>query len=162
MTWAAGLSVSDIFSACLKSANSSHGITDDSARLRSLGEHLIALGSLPQADWEEFVRLKVWQIRGEFVSYLEDLLERYEGQPDFWAEDVRAFVDASRNAFAGEDYLAPKELIGRVEAKEARSLTHRLVRQYGQLLCWWPQIVEAAGRLRSRGHRLAQRVPAQQ
>lgn len=119
------------------------------ARLRRLGAYLTDLAGLPAADFDELVRLGVWDSMSGLISALE---ERLAGPaPEFWARDAERFiVQTRRNA------LSPVEEL--YSALGGRAALQRLLERYGELLAWWPAIVAAAGQLRASGQRLARPV----
>ena len=84
------------------------------------------------------------------ISELEDRLQnREDSLPAFWRQDARALVARAR-----ESALVPVAdlytLRGGTEA-----LQHLLV-QFGQMLEYWPVMLEVARHLRAEGYRLAQ------
>jgi hypothetical protein len=133
------------------------GLMNEAERLRALGRHLIEIGSLRQPDFEEFARLHIWRLQCDYARYHEQHLAACGAQPEFWASDIRRFTETLRRALPGKDYLVPRDLLAaRRDPEEARCLARRLVFRFGQLLHWWPELVEAARTLRDREHRLAQ------
>ena len=57
-----------------------------------------------------------------------------------------------------EDYAVPRDLRAGRTVDDARILTRRLVLRFGQLLEAWPEVVDAAKRLRANGRRLVSPV----
>lgn len=122
-----------------------------SERLRGLGRYLEDLGRLPEEDFEEFVRLTVWDSMAGVISNLEERLGGADGVPDYWARDARAFV-----ALARRSALTP---VGELYALDGgREAFQSLLVRFGQVLSWWPDMVGAARRLRADGERLARPV----
>lgn len=121
-----------------------------SERLRKLGRHLEELGSLPKASFEEFIRLHTWRTMSSLISELEERLRNREDPlPAFWLQDARALVARAR-----ESALVPvADLYALRGGTEA--LQHLLV-QFGQMLEYWPVMLEVARHLRTEGYRLAQ------
>jgi hypothetical protein len=127
-------------------------------RLRALGKHLTELGTMALADFEEFARIQLWSRAITEISLLEQRLQLYGGAPDFWAGDVKKRLAVLRETLPEEGQIVARDLTAGRSVKEARELMQRLVLKFGRLLAWWPEIVEAAKRLRARGRRLAQPV----
>lgn len=126
------------------------GLTPSPAeRLRRLGAFLTDLARLPAAEFDEFVRLGMWDSMSALITGLE---ERLDGPvPDYWARDAQRFIAAARKSA-----LAPVgELCSELGGREA---LRRLLERYGQLLAWWPAIVQAAGELNAAGERLSRPV----
>ncbi len=124
-------------------------------RLRKLGRELEALGSLSSAGFDEAVRLQVGHEVSQYLLDLEEQLERRNAQPAFWAADIRKVMTLMRESLTRAEFYVPADLQYGHSLSEARDMTQRFVRQFGQLLYWWPAMVEAARALRAQGHRLA-------
>ncbi|GEM_PF-453932 len=154
---ASGFDTAKLIVECVKSCSFGPGQTGPKQRLRALGTHLTELGSLPQADFEEFVRLQVWRTSSSFISQAEEQLQQYSAEPAFWANDVKKYLDILCQSLTRDDYFVPLDLLARRSTSEARELAQRLVLKFGQLLCWWPDMVEVAKKLRSQGQRLARK-----
>ncbi len=121
-------------------------------RLRRLGYYLTELGRLPGPAFDEFARLAMWASMSTLISNLEGRLASQDPVPARWMRDARQFIAKARRSA-----LAPAEQL--YAATGGREALQRLLRQFGELIIWWPVIVEAAGELRAAGHRLAQPVP---
>lgn len=153
-----GLTTADILISCIAGHEAGPGTLSDRERLRRLGRRLTALGSLEPGEFDEFLRLHLWRRAAAYAAALETLLRVHGESPRFWADDVKRTLDTLRAALPKEDYAVPRDLLAGRDADEARALTRRLVLKFGQLLEAWPEIVDAAKRLRARGHRPAQPV----
>jgi len=156
--FASSLRFNNIVVACVASFNVWTTMLNTTERFAALGKHLIELGSMTLQDFEEFVRINLWRMQSDYISFLVAHLDSYDGSPDFWANDVEQFIDTLRTAMADPDYLVPGDLLENRSAEEARKLSQRLVLKFGQLLYWWPEIVNAARNLRAKGQRLATAV----
>ncbi|WP_017717584.1 HAD-IIIC family phosphatase [Kamptonema formosum] len=152
---ASGFDTAKLIVECVKSCSFGPGQTGAKQRLRALGTHLTELGSLPKADFEEFVRLQVWRTSSSFISQAEEQLQQCQESPAFWANDVKKYLDILCQSLTRDDYFVPLDLLAGRSTSEARELAQRLVLKFGQLLCWWPDMVEVAKKLRSQGQRLA-------
>jgi hypothetical protein len=127
-------------------------------RLRALGARLAELGAAAPADIEAALSALLRAQLGGLRARLEALLGEHGGQPPCWAEDVRRLLAALREALPQPGWAAPTDLRNVVGAAQAPELFRRLVRQFGDLLRVWPDLVEAARDLRACGGRPA--VPA--
>ncbi|MBW4493513.1 MAG: hypothetical protein KME26_10610 [Oscillatoria princeps RMCB-10] len=152
---ASGFDTAKLIVECVKSCSFGPGQTGGKQRLRSLGTHLTELGSLPLADFEEFVRLQVWRTSRSFISLAEEQLQQCQESPAFWANDVKKYLDILCQSLTRDDYFVPLDLLAGRSTSEARELAQRLVLKFGQLLYWWPDMVEVAKKLRSQGQRVA-------
>jgi len=155
---ASGFDMDKVIIECVKSFEFGPGKRDGKERLHALGKHLMELGSLPLEDFEEFVRIQAWHTNSSFISMMENHLRRRGESPDYWANDVKKYIDILRRSMTREDYWVPLDLLDGRSVDEARELAQRLVLKFGQLLHWWPEMVEVARGLRSHGQRLANPV----
>ncbi len=153
--FASSLRTHDIVLACITSFNVWPSMMSIKERLGALGRHLTELGSMTLPDFEEFVRINLWRMQSDYISFMEAHLQSHDSSPQFWAHDVEELIDTLRKAMEGQDYVVPQDLLEDRGLDEARKLSQRLVLNFGQLLCWWPEIVEAARDLRAQGQRLA-------
>lgn len=124
-------------------------------KLQALGKYLVDLGSLKPEEFAELVRINLWNFKSSFVAAVEHQLRIHKAGPAYWADDLKEALDRLFEAMVKGDYVIPCDLLEGRSPDEARQLSQRLVCRFGQLLSWWPEIVEAAGALRRRGQRLA-------
>jgi len=148
----------DILVACISAFTPPKGMTDERKGLRALGDFLTEVASLAPHDFEEFVKVQLYRLASDHACRLETDLRFHRGVPVYWAEHLRTYLDTLIRALSNRDYIVPDDLSRLSSAEEARALTRVLVRGFGRLLCWWPEIVEAAKDLRARGRRLAREV----
>jgi hypothetical protein len=125
--------------------------------LRALGHSLEDWGSAAPDDFEELVRLIMWNQASRRAVHLESQLRQMQGQPGFWAEDVRRVLAIWQETLPDRRYVAPKDLAA-PSSEEAFRRLQQLVLRFGRLLQIWPEMVGAAHQLRNRGHRLADEV----
>ena len=153
-----GIDLCRILIECIQSFEPGAVQRDVGLRLRGLGQYLTEHGTQPTAKFEAFLRERLARSNDRLISLLEGRLQSSGGLPEFWANDVKKYLAILRQASAREDYCIPLDLVVGRSRTETRELTRRLVFKFGQLLYSWPEMVEAAGRLRSGGERLAQPV----
>ena len=120
-------------------------------RMKAAGEYLMRVGSLSERTWCEFFRERWLADISRHIRSLEQILEAREGSPRYWREDILARIEAFRSLALDEELDIPADLRAGRSPKEARALSRRLVRRYGELLYWWPVIVAAAKDLRNNG-----------
>jgi hypothetical protein len=144
----------DILTACLFSYVLHPATRDYADSIKELGRFLMELRSMKPSEFEKYVRIRVLHRVTQEISYRETLLDRYHGEPRFWADDVRAWVERRRQFALGCQCTVASDLLHGRSLDEARELTQRLVAQFGELLVWWPDIVRVAKELRDRGQRL--------
>jgi hypothetical protein len=126
--------------------------------LTALGRSLAEWGTAPAGDFAELVRLLLWNALSRQAALLEGQLQRFGGQPDFWARDVRQVLALWREALPRPDFGQPADLADLVGTGDALAFGQRLVRRFGVLLQSWPDLVAVARDLRARGRRLAARL----
>jgi hypothetical protein len=134
--------------------------TDEARNLRALGEALVEMGSRPLPEFEGVVRLHVEKHRGLIVTQMQSLLQQFGGGPAFWADDVRRVLRGIQLASAKEESFGASDLREACGNEAPGALLQRLVRRFGQLLRYWPEMMEAARDLRARGIRPAVRLEA--
>jgi hypothetical protein len=150
-----GITMHSLIVACLLSRQFWPGMTDGAERMRAMGRHLIELGSMKLADFEEFARVNLWRQQSEMMANLEKDLLDYEDPPDYWANDLKDYLARMRLSFSNNEFVVPLDLRSRRRPEQARDLSRTLVLKFGKLLCEWPDIIDTARRLRARGERLA-------
>ncbi len=122
--------------------------------LRGLGQALEDWGSAPPGDFEELVRLLLWNQASRKAAQLDRLLRAHKGQPPFWAADVRRLLAIYQEALPERGYVVPADLVTAF-GHEALATLQQMVLRFGRLLRVWPDLVAAARDLRARGRRLA-------
>jgi hypothetical protein len=93
------------------------------------------------------------QMSGQ-VSQLSARLRQYQSEPTFWANDVRQVLSILEEALPRGLCAIPADL-GGPTGNGATEKLRRLVARLGELLEFWPDMVEAARDLRGRGVRPA-------
>jgi hypothetical protein len=134
------------------------GHTSIADRLSGLGKFFVDVGSLSIEGFRDYVETTWVGATSRRIAQLEDLLRQHQGRPDFWADDVLAFIEKLADFTAHGLPAAPRELLGKQSAEQAMETCRRVVRRYGELLQWWPVISDAATRLRAENVRLAQPI----
>jgi hypothetical protein len=114
--------------------------------IERLGRHLTFIGSLPLAEFEEFVRLQLTRSLNAQATALERVLRIHRRSPAYWAKDVEQYLETLRKTLL-KDRFIPINLARGRGAEEASLLIQRLVYKFGQLLCYWPAIIETSGAL---------------
>jgi FkbH-like protein len=142
----------------VRSCDIEPGLSDPAARLRALGAYLVELATRPRPDFEAVVRARLAAANQALATWLEAGLTAAGDAPSFWAEDVRRYLAGLSGAAAREDYPVALDLADGASLDEARARTQYVVRRFGELLLYWPALVEEARALRARGIRPAVQV----
>ena len=150
---ASGFDVARLVIECINTYHPDPG-SGDEVGLRALGKHLLELGALPLKDFETAVRAQTRKTSREFISGVEGRLSDCCESPAFWANDVKKYVAIMLEHMDRPDSCVPLDLLNGRSAEDARELARRLVCRFGELLCWWPNIVRIARDLRNEGWEL--------
>lgn len=146
-----GVSLCSVVLQSIRSYPGSVWDADEQESLRKLGQHLRDLGSMSLPDFEEHLRLRIWQSASPILGQIERSLETAEGAPEFLKRNRRKYLHVVRAALTRNEYIIPRDLAALHGPEHARRLSQQIVRQYGELLEAWPDLVRAAQRLRSEG-----------
>jgi hypothetical protein len=129
---------------------------DPARDLRRLGEELIAIASQPPADFQHSIRPRVVRSAALYLAGIEQNV-RTVPAPEFYVRRQKEHWEQLSQALTTDEYYVPRDL-GEGPAAEIQQRAQSIVLRFGQVLHGWPAIVEAARRLRGRGHTLAQPV----
>lgn len=145
-----GLQMALIFS--LISEKIKNSISDD--RFKTFGESLIELSELSHHKWMELCRVLWHKHVGDTVNSLNQLLEKYEREPSFWAKDVDKFMDRLRSTSVDAEAFIPRELHSAGSVEEAGRIHRKMLNNYGTLLTHWTQIWDVICRMNEAGEGL--------
>ena len=109
-----------------------------------MGEFLIQVSNMSLNEYEDFVWQRVLKTNSEFILKMETLLNSYNESPEFWSKDVRAYLSILRQALTTREYIAPQEILAKMDYEQAQQKTRKLLREFGELLYWWPKIIESS------------------
>jgi hypothetical protein len=127
-------------------------------RLRSLGRHLLEIGSLAPSGFIEVIRLLMLQHASARTAHEENLLRLYGEEPEYWAAELRRNIEARLAAAVKADYVVPVDLPESLPREERLIQARNLIRQYAQLLICWPDIVNRAKALAEADQRTTSRI----
>ena len=128
--------------------------------MKEMGSYLEKIGSLPRRDFDELVHANALRETELLVSHLDGLLATSGEMPDYWITDIKQVIQSMRESFKRAEVSVPLDLLRAGGLDEAREMTQRLVFKFGQLLRWWPQIVETARKLKREEYSLARPISA--
>ena len=130
----------------------------DRGRFLALGDYLSDLGSNPQIEFDNIVRIIVAQSRSHRLQRAVQLLEKWGNQPGFWSHDVKEYIGILRASLLSGECVVPSDLQQIFGREEGQARFRRLVADFGFMLRHWPTIVDAARQLRANGIALAENV----
>lgn len=137
--------ISEVVIACITTWNSS-STAGAEKRLQSLGRHLVELASAPPEAFREAIFFSSWGQASFRVAKAESQLNAFAYSPSYWAEDVVKEIESILAAITRPDFALPSDLRGS-ETHELLARTQNIVRRYGELLYWWPAMIERATEL---------------
>ena len=115
----------------------------DSARnLRATGHFLESIGSMPLSVFEDLVRMQCCTMLNMQIAQAERRLEEEHKAPPYWTQDMQTYIGALQQAAIGTGFYLPSDLDG--NAQDRMALFQDLVRLFGTLCVYWPDIVQAA------------------
>jgi hypothetical protein len=144
----------DLIHNLIESVEFKPGHSSGRERMQATGEQLMEKASMPLQDFIEFARVQRWRHLSRQIVTLEHLLQAYERTPDFWAKDVERYIDVLHATLKDESYGLPPDNHDHDIGGSYRRAQH-LVFNFGQMLYWWPEIVDVAKSLRAQEQRLA-------
>jgi len=92
----------------------------------------------------EFIHGQILEHESGKLDHLETELREDTETPEFWREDVEAYVAQVREALTHDDFDIPFDLKADRSTESNRVLMRDLFIRYGQLLQAWPEIVSIA------------------
>jgi hypothetical protein len=125
------------------------GELDTAARMDSLGRRLCEIAEGSARDFHEYIRGFILQHESEKIGFMEYCLSEETEAPDYWRQDVEAYIEQTRQALAEPDFDIPFDMRDKWAIAEGRVLMRRLVLEYGRLLRAWPALFEAAKKVMS-------------
>jgi len=110
---------------------------DSKLPLELFGKALIDISNLPQGKWQELCA-GLWNFHvGATVNSLNELLDKYEREPYYWARDVDKYLDRLRSSSLDPEAYIPHELHIAGSPEKAGILHRKILRNYGTLLINW-------------------------
>jgi hypothetical protein len=122
-------------------------------RLWLLGMRLKIVGSMGPDAFESLLRTVQAEFLTGQISALTDLLDSYPHSRRYWINAVKTQIELRHERLVGGSNPLPEELRSR-----GIGFFQRTLFAYGELLEWWPRIMELSKELKARGIRLARAV----
>jgi hypothetical protein len=119
--------------------------------LAALGRSLARLAAEPPDAFDARLRAHLLEQSARHAALVEQAIDAAPRAASWWAEDLRAFVAREREAAAQREATLPLDLVEGRGVAAARELSRRLVRQFGELVEWWPETTRAVADLRRGG-----------
>jgi len=134
------------------------GCETSTQRLQGLGQHLKELAALPLHEFEGYVRY-LWMVnQSSYIRFLDEQLKKHGASPEYWARDIVALKDSVRAFLASGQICLPQNEHEQLPQETVAKWVHLTVGQFGELLYWWPCIVNLSSELNEEGKGLAVHV----
>jgi hypothetical protein len=150
--------VSDVLTVCLNSWTGALPSQQPSKRMHLLGAHLRELGAMGRDDFRFALQALLRNRALELIAHGDALLLQHAGEPAYWANDLKRALHALGDALTKPSYVIPLDMRGDFQASEAAAALQVFIGRFGELLCWWPALVERARELRESDRQLGQRL----
>jgi hypothetical protein len=152
-----GFRISDILIVAINSFAVNFTL-DSVGALHALGKHLREIASLPIGDFERWLHQQLCQQMSFAVEWLDRELQRRRDLPAYWHDDVSSYLIGIQEFMTRPECTVARDLLEWRSVAEARLMTRNLIRQYGELLIWWPELCSLCTTLKSTGVMLTQGV----
>jgi hypothetical protein len=119
--------------------------------LVSLGRYLVDQASYQSSDFRERVRLILLRRASRLLREQDSMIQLFSGKPEYWARDLEGQMEQLREAVVQPGFVQPQDVVGELLDKDPLSTAQDLIKMFGQLLTWWPAIVESARDLARHG-----------
>lgn len=129
---------------------------DPEGYMRNLGSYLEGMADLGPSSFHELLRQTAWQVLGEFLRRVEERYLVRPNLPGYFMEGFDRYRKSLRRALLAPEYVIPREM-GNVPGGGLQNL-QSYVRQFGQLVGCWPEIIRGARDLRLDGVRVSSPV----
>ena len=134
------------------------GCETSTQRLQGLGQHLKELAALPLHEFEGYVRY-LWMVnQSSYIRFLDEQLKKHRASPEYWARDIVALKDSVRAFLASGRICVPQNEHEQLPQETVAKWVQLTVGQFGELLYWWPCIVNLSRELNEEGKGLAVHV----
>jgi hypothetical protein len=128
---------------------------DTRSCLRSLGKKLLDVAELDAAEFWAVIFKAALIRKGKHMRMMESAMNRVPECPQFWKNRVEKFYKQSILELNDPDCHVPIEFRQAEGDELARTSAQRLVSITGSFLYSWPDLMDAARHLRSKGVRIS-------
>jgi hypothetical protein len=115
-------------------------------RLSSLGKSFKAIGDLSLSEFEEWMR-EIAMLRATGLIRAATSTMSVGNIPFFYRERLCRMVDRLTRTNLLRKNVVPKELMGISDIGSQIDRQRQVFRNFGELLCWWPEIMSRARRV---------------
>ncbi|MGH9551687.1 MAG: hypothetical protein ACRD3W_20040, partial [Terriglobales bacterium] len=154
----ATLVFSDLIGLILQSYQARTFENSPALRLRSIRDMLVEIGSLSGAEFERIMRVLWWQTASNQIARLETTLKAHSNKPEFWSQDIIAYVDQYRHTLVDPQSIVAADVAANFGEAAAFEKQRELIRLYGELVGAWSDLRQAAIELRGREGSFGKRI----
>jgi len=126
--------------------------------LRYVGSEMCELARGPDIDLLDFISTAVSAGYGTMMQAYRSICQEPNPCPLFWKAKIEAYEAYVLSQLRHREFWIPQDLIGRCSHSDAVTLTRRLLEDIGLVLYEWPDIIDAAIDLQSKGIRMSRPV----
>ena len=119
--------------------------------LAPLGRRIAGIAARSAGDFEALLRSRLRDDAARHAAIVEAALDAAPRAAAWWRDGLLSFVAHEREAANRAEATVPLDLVDGRGFEAARDLAHELVRRFGELLEWWPQITRVAATLHAAG-----------
>jgi hypothetical protein len=141
--------MSDVVIAALGSCPVSIAETPEE-RLARFGKFLTFLGTRDDSQFQDWLQSTQLARVSNIAHIAQTVLSQDGYAPEYWAEDVAEVVGRIPQLVTEPAYFVPDE----VKNSGGLETAKEIVRQFGELVSWWPAIVERTRQLAERDVRI--------
>ena len=145
----------DAVMACIESFRGTWSRQDFARKIRMIGEHLVACGTMPLDEFDEYMTEYAMLERSKQAFACEDLLRRFPKSPSYWVSHMKKLRDVTYEHMLDEVLYTDAMLVKELGRDGAMQLLQHLVRDFGELMTWWPEMVKMSRELQASGLTLA-------
>lgn len=136
-----------LLSSCPASLSSALGMT----RTELLARHLMGLNRIDMREFAITLKRALIDKRCRQLAEHEALVTKQFDYPDYWLADFKRYRATTMRALVGETFPAIDELDPQMRSVDMLMYVQQYVSRFGELLLWWPQLMNISKRLRARG-----------
>ena len=116
-------------------------------RIKELGLRIMDFADLNISIFEEQLKLLQLNYISRTMNHISYLLEIYEEEPSWWADDIKSYYKLLKTEAEKGDSVVPRELRTIAAKEKALSIFKDYLNKCGEMLYWWPEIWNAAAEL---------------
>ena len=116
--------------------------TETSEKYSAVGSYLKEIASMSNKNFEEYIT-SLWLPQvSRYILRLENCLLYNDYKPDFWVQDVEDHIKNIYKYFEKGTVSVPRDINIYLSNDERRTLCKKLIRSFGELLIFWPLIMQ--------------------